>query len=316
MQSIPSVEILMTTYQGEAWLDVQLATIFAQTYDDWRLLIRDDGSTDRTRDIIRFWRDRFPDKVVFIDEQDPSHLGDLASFSALMSASSANYIMAADQDDVWYRDKVAKAVSTMQSLEQQHDTDQPLLVHTDLRMVDGNLREIQKSAAKHRGLKPSSGATIGNLCLENTAFGATLMMNRALIKLSLPRPQVWVHGDWWFALVAVAFGAVKALPDITVDYRRHHQNISVNLSFADSLRGVLNPLKHRRAFYEKLKVNYRIVQAFLDRFDELLTERDRRTLRVFLDLQNLGFWERRRAILRHHILFSSFVRTVGLLVLA
>ena len=310
------MEILMTTYQGESWADVQIATIVAQDYDDWRLLIRDDGSTDRTRDIIRFWRDRFPNKIVILDEHNPQNLGVVGNFSALMTASSAPYVMLSSWDDVWYRDKVSNAVRAMRSLEARHGAECPLLIHTDLRMVDANLHELHPSALKHMGLVPSRNPTVGRFCLENTASGP-IIVNRALLQLGNPIPRAAKAEDWWLALVAAAFGVIEARPEVSMDYRRHGVNLSdVPLSLLASLRSVItHPLRHRRAFYAKLAVNQELIQAFLDSFDGRLSPRDRATVQAFLALPKLGFWARRRAILRHRIFYSSWARTAGLLLL-
>ena len=307
----------MTSYQGEDWVDVQLATISAQTYRDWRLIIRDDGSTDRTRDIIRSWRDRFPERIVFLDEHEPKNLGDSGNFCTLLEDSSANYIMPSDQDDIWYADKVSKAVAYMQALEKQHGANKPLLVHFDLRMVDDNLREIHPSYCKYQGIRPWRKTTIGNLCLENAVHGCTIIMNRALIQRSMPRPQSGVAGDWWYAFVAGAFGAIHASREITIDYRRHNRNISQSSpSLLATLKGIINPLQHRRAFYAKLTEHRQMAEAVLDRFSDELRAQDRATLCAFLGLQDLGFWARRAAIVRHRLWFTSRIRNIGLLVFA
>ena len=311
-----SVEILMTNYQGESWSDVQIATIVAQDYDNWRLLIRDDGSTDRTLDILRFWRDRFPDKIMILDEHNPQNLGLAGNVSALMTASSAPYVMFSSWDDVWYRDKVSNAVRAIRSLEAKYGAECPLLIHTDMRMVDANLHELYPSARKRFGVVPSRNLTVGRFCLENTASGP-IIVNRGLLQLGNPIPRAAKAEDWWLALVAAAFGVIEARPEVSMDYRRHGVNLSdVPLSLLASLRSVItHPLRHRRAFYAKLAVNQELIQAFLDSFDGRLSPRDRATVQAFLALPKLGFWARRRAILQHRIFYSSWARTAGLLLL-
>jgi len=309
----------MTNYQGESWSDVQIATIVAQDYDDWHLLIRDDGSTDRTLDILRSWRDRFPNKIAILDEHNPQNLGVVGNISALMTASSAPYAMFSSWDDVWYRDKVSNAVRAMRSLEARHGAECPLLIYTDLRMVDANLHELHPSTLKHLGHVPSRNRTVGHFCLENTAYGCTFIVNRALLQLGNPIPKAARVEDWWLALVAAAFGVIEARPEVSLDWRRHGVNVSnqlLPLPLLASLRSVItDPLRHRRAFYAKLEANQELIQAFLDSFDGRLSSRDRATLQAFLALPKLGFWARRRAILQHRIFYSSFTRTAGLLLL-
>jgi hypothetical protein len=224
--------------------------------------------------------------------------------------------MSADQDDIWYRDKVSKAVADMQALERQHGAERPLLVHFDLRMVDDNLRELHPSVLGHRGIQPWRKRSVGNLCLENAAHGCTLIMNRALILRSMPRPSSGIVGDWWYAFVAMAFGVIHASRDITIDYRRHNRNLSRSSSLKATLKGVLNPLQHRRAFYAKLAENRQMAQAMLDCYGNELPAKHRAALRAFLDLQELSFWARRAAIVRHRLWFTSHIRNIGLLILA
>lgn len=316
MDSEPFVEILLATYQGCEWLDVQLATIFAQTHKNWRLLVRDDGSTDGTKEIIVSWRDRFPEKIEFLDEGTPKNLGLTGNFSALMAASTSEYVMFADQDDVWYSDKITKAVTAIISLKNQHNDDLPLLIHTDARMVNANLCEIHPSALRYRGFMSTRKRRIGNLCLENSVQGCTIIANRALIRRSIPIPEAGLHVDWWLALVATAFGFIEIFPEISMDWRRHGANTSELSSITETFRNAVNPLKLRKNFYQKLKTNRSIIQSFLERFGDQLTTKNLATLQMFLNLQNLGFWARRCAILQHRVWFSSWIRTIGLLVLA
>ncbi len=308
----------MATYHGESWADVQIATIVAQDYEDWRLLIRDDGSTDRTLNILRRWRDRFPDKIAILDEHNPRNLGITGNFSALMSASSAPYVMFASWDDIWYRDKVSNALKAMRSLEAKYSANRPSLVHTDLRRVDANLHQVHPSELKHRGCVASRNRTVGRFCLENTVFGCALIVNRSLLELGTPIPSAAQSEDWWLALIAAAFGTIEFLPDVSLDWRRHGANDSdLSTSLIGSLRNLIaGPVAHRRTLYRNLAVNQEIVGAFLERFQDRLSESDRATVKAFLSLQHSGFWERRRAILKHRIFYTSWSRTAGLLLLA
>jgi glycosyltransferase involved in cell wall biosynthesis len=312
----PVVDILMATYNGETWLDVQLASIFAQDFADWHILVRDDASTDGTRSILRAWRDRFPMKITIMDEDDPKNLGVAGNFSALMAASAAPYVMLASWDDVWYPNKVSQALSAVSALEARRGTHTPLLVHTDLRMVDSNLRELHRSALKYRGMVPSRNPSIGRFCLENTAYGCTIIANRTLIEMAIPIPDAAACEDWWLALVATAFGEIVFRPEQTIDWRRHGANDSGVSSFLSSIKSVvISPAEHRRSFYSKIQPNRRIVRAFRDSFEDRLSPQVRSALDAFLELPDLGFWARRVAILRHRIWYSSRTRMIGLLVM-
>jgi glycosyltransferase involved in cell wall biosynthesis len=312
----PVVEIVMATYNGARWVDLQMASIVAQDYANWRLIIRDDASADETSSIIRAWRDRFPDRITILDEAGPVNLGLVGNFSALLIASSAPYVMMADWDDLWRGDKVSRAVSAITALEERAGPETPLLVHFDLRLVDANLNEIRNSSYSD-GVIPSRKRGVGGLCLENAVHGQALIANRALVDLATPIPRGAVWHDWWIALVATVFGKVEFRPEVSVDWRRHGANYSATSSLADSIRSVItNPLKHRQQFYTLTEVNRQVIGTFLDRFGSRLLPLDRDTLQAFMSLPDVDFWARRRAIWRHRIFYSSWVRTLGLLLLA
>jgi len=106
--------------------------------NDWLLLARDDGSSDHTREILSTFALSNPSRVELICETD--NLGAMGGFSRLLeyatSRGGCNYIMFADQDDVWKSDKLSKTLAEMKRLEDSYGADMPLLVHTDLTVVD------------------------------------------------------------------------------------------------------------------------------------------------------------------------------------
>lgn len=315
MQETPFVDVLMSTFNGASWLDTQLATIFAQDYQNWRLLIRDDGSSDQTRDIIKIWRDRYPEKITFVDESTSKNLGLGNSFSILMSASTAKYIVVADQDDVWYGNKISRSVAAIQLLAEREGMDKPLLIHTDVRVVDQNLRELCRSGMQYRGMCPIHKRTLASFCLENSAHGCTLILNRKLAEMCNPFPSKKIHVDWWIALVAEAFGKIEYRPEINMDWRRHKVNMSQASSLKANFLSMRHPLAHRKAFYEKLQENYVIIEEFLARFDSILPQRRKDALQFFLDLESYDFLRKRYLMLHYRLFFSSWMRALGFFVL-
>jgi hypothetical protein len=314
---LETVEILMATYQAESWCDVQIATIAAQDYKNWRLIIRDDASTDSTPSILRFWRDRYPGKIVLLDEDNPHNLGVTGNFSALMAASTAPYLMFSSWDDVWYRDKITKALGGIKQVEQKRGSTCPILVHTDWRIVDGDLRGVGNSARRHFGLNPERATSIGSLFLENQAWGCTVIANRSLVQKAGSIPKEAICEDRWLALTALAFGEMGWIPDVTLDWRRHGKNDSAQPStFAGAILSILrSPAEYRRGFQSKVLLSQSVIAAFYASFREALSHEDRTAVEAFLGLRSMGFWERRRAILKHRILYSSTLRNLGLLAL-
>lgn len=134
--------ILLAAYRGTHYVGEQIESILAQDCDDWRLVLSDDG--DFTEDILDGYAERYPEKIVRY--RSGLRFGSAkAHFMHLISHFSerAPYIMLSDQDDIWHKDKARRTLSLMKKTET--DFNGPILVHTDLRVVDASLHEISPS---------------------------------------------------------------------------------------------------------------------------------------------------------------------------
>lgn len=217
------IDIIMGTYNGEAFLREQIESLLAQTVTDWRLLIRDDGSKDGTVAIIREYVEHYPGRIMQMDA-DGGNLGVVANFGRLMEASEAPYVMFCDQDDRWYPDKIAVTREAMNALEEKHGRDKPLMVHTDARLVDVNMQPTHDSF--HRALSHDmTDITLEHELVQNTAHGCTMMMNRALVTCALPFPSEARMHDMWVHLLVLSLGYSAYLDVATLDYRQHGKNV-------------------------------------------------------------------------------------------
>ncbi len=127
--------ILLSTYNGEKYLAAQLDSIISQHFQDWLLIIRDDGSNDSTIAIINHYKQK--DNRIVFHKDEKGNLGADNSFAELlMIAPESNYYSFADQDDVWEANKLTLAITTLQA----QNNHEPLLCHCDLRVVDKNLK--------------------------------------------------------------------------------------------------------------------------------------------------------------------------------
>ena len=117
------VNIVLSTYNGARFLAEQLESIQKQTFTDWQLLIRDDGSTDTTPKIISEFVASDP-RIRFINEHDRQNVGVIKNFFTLVKYDVADYYFFSDQDDVWLPDKLA----TMLAEAVKHDLSQPLML--------------------------------------------------------------------------------------------------------------------------------------------------------------------------------------------
>lgn len=218
-----SLDILLATYNGEAYLPELLSSLLTQTDQNWKLLVRDDGSSDATLAIIEDYKPRFGERLHLV-KSHKTRLGAIQNFAALLEASSAEYIMFCDQDDVWMEDKIARTRSAMHELETQYTMFVPLLVHTDATIVDQTLTPIGASFAQHHRSQPLH-SSFSRLLVQNMVHGCTVMANRTLVNSALPLPPAVRMHDMWLALIASSLGAIAYINQPTVYYRQHDNNV-------------------------------------------------------------------------------------------
>ncbi|MDT8451880.1 MAG: glycosyltransferase family 2 protein [Gammaproteobacteria bacterium] len=217
------IEIIMSTCNGALHIEAQLDSIIAQTHGDWRLLIRDDGSVDATLEIISAYADRYKDKITLLQDTR-GNIGPCASFGVLLESTTAGYVALCDQDDVWLPDKLESQLRCIRDVEAAADENLPVLVHSDLRVVDESGSVVAESFWRYQKLQPSRMQTLPGLLVQNCVTGCATMINRPLIKLAAPIPEQAIMHDWWLALIAVSCGKVVAMQSVTLNYRQHGAN--------------------------------------------------------------------------------------------
>lgn len=216
------VLILLAAYKGSAYIRPMVDSILAQDCDQWQLILSDDG-TD-TADILQTYADRYPDKIRHY--RSGLRFGSAQKhFMHLLRrfGDQAPYIMFCDQDDVWHLDKVSKTLAKMRQTEE--DPQVPVMVHTDLNVVDGALQQIHPSFLEYSGLD-GNAMQLHRLLVQNVVTGCTMMINRALAQLAdrdFDEKAVRMH-DWYLALLASACGKCAFLPETTIEYRQHGSN--------------------------------------------------------------------------------------------
>jgi len=234
------VAILLATYNGERYLDELMRSLLAQTHCDFVVIARDDCSNDQTPTILSRWSTAYPDKVFLLSDKR-GRLGSLRSFSLLMEECASPYFALCDQDDVWLPEKVALCFREMRALEETCGKAMPILVHSDLTVVDQNLREISASFFKRIRVNPTRAGQLDQLIINNMVAGCSSMGNQALLELACPIPDEVPYHDWWLALLAASCGVLRTMAQPTLLYRQHGGNqigaqIQVRLDVLRKLR--------------------------------------------------------------------------------
>ena len=219
------IEILLSTYNGAKYLPEQIKSVLNQSFTDWHLLIRDDGSTDETLNILNEYAEKYPLKIKRVVD-DSGNVGVIRSFEILLKNSTADYIMFCDQDDFWLPDKIELSVEKILQMEKQFGKNIPFLVHTDLKVVDENRNVISDSMWKFVGLQPKKILkSIYNLALCNCVTGCTILMNKKAKEVSIPFVYPVEMHDAWIALCVKKYGEIDFVDTPTIEYRQHEKNL-------------------------------------------------------------------------------------------
>ena len=235
---LPRVAVLLSTFNGERFLGEQLDSILAQSGVEVLLHARDDGSCDGTPDLLRSYAENWPTLAA---APRGENLGVARSFLTLLRSApaEAEFFAFCDQDDIWERDKLQRAVAAI-----ARDSG-PALYCSNVTLVDENLAPL--------GVGPDNAdPRFEHLLYENIAFGCTVVMNRAAREVIVahdPGSAVVMH-DWWCALLVAAFGQVRYDPRPSVFYRQHGGNVVGQRGVAwQALRETRRFLRGARSFY-------------------------------------------------------------------
>ena len=214
----PKIEILMATYNGEKYVGEQIDSIIHQTYKNWKLLIRDDNSTDKTLEILKEYEKK--DKRIKVIEDKKGNLGFVKNFEELLNCSTEDWVMFSDQDDYWLENKIEKYVTTLN--ENSNDIfEKPILIHSNSFICDDNLKIIKNEFIN---------SNIASKYNEDSYYfayfvqGSTVLINRKIIDLALPfSKNVTVH-DRYFHLLAEFLGKRIFINESLIKYRQHSNN--------------------------------------------------------------------------------------------
>ncbi len=218
-----SIYIVLSTFEGGEHIREQVESIFAQSDSNWRLLVRDDGSTDQTSEYLEGLA--AGDARLEILRDDYGHLGGNGSFSLLMEAAllrGADWIALSDQDDVWKPDKLERQIARLG--ESNARPEDCVLLHSDLVVVGPDLDVVHASLHGSMRLRHEPDSPLATLLIQNFVTGCTCIVSRGLLERALPIPEEAIVHDWWLALCAASYGRLLFDTEQHVLYRQHSRN--------------------------------------------------------------------------------------------
>lgn len=204
------ISVCMATYNGEKYIAEQLASILKQLSENDEVIISDDGSKDKTCELIKALGDKRIRLVFNQGEHGFTH-----NFENALKLAKGDYIFLSDQDDIWLDSKVA---DTMKVLE-EYD-----FAVSDCITIDQNMNIIQKSRFETFDMKPG----FSNHLIKSRFLGCCMAFKRSVLDASLPFPKndFLVEHDIWLAAVAFLYFNSKLIYKPLIYYRRHGNNVS------------------------------------------------------------------------------------------
>lgn len=299
------ITVLLASFNSESFLAEQLLSIFDQTQKPFEILISDDFSSDATSAIIERLSQHgetfigIEKQVNILCEQGLySNFRNL--FRIAVQASSDVYLLC-DHDDIWFPHKIETSVVALQSLDERMGTgDFPLLVFSDLAVVDEKGVMVSPSFANYQGLPDPQTQPLERLLHQNVVTGCTCCFNRQLLEIAYPIPEEVVMHDHWLALCARVFGHSHYIDEPLVKYRQHGKNaVGAKRSRKSGLSAWLDPafLKALLIFPWHFAQSIEQAKALLERIEGsgvAVAKCDVSTIKAFVRLKEARPGERVR----------------------
>ena len=209
------IVVLLSTYNGEKYLEEQIDSILKQkTSHQIDLMVRDDGSTDGTIGILKSYEEKYPTRVKVLYEENIGYIK--SYFELIRKAEGYDYYALSDQDDIWLEEKIDIAISLCEACEQEG----PILYGSSSFLVNDQLEKMGETQKDLRGI------TWDNVLIQNIFPGHTQVFNDALcriLKSEIDCTKVYVH-DFWITYMALLYGTTIFDNQSHTLYRQHGTN--------------------------------------------------------------------------------------------
>jgi glycosyltransferase involved in cell wall biosynthesis len=304
-------DVILAVWNGKDYLPAMLDSLLSQTTSEFNVLVRDDGSTDGSREILENYKQKFDGRLSVI-AGEPTRSA-TANFAILMRETKADYVLFADQDDVWRPEKVGLTLRSLKEAEAKYGRSTPIYFATDIEVANKDLELINPSYWKWKRLKASRMSKLSQSLICVSIQGMASGINRALLDLANPVSAKAISHDWWTQLIAAAMGKVICDPTTTALYRVHGGNASIPkpVGVLPYLRLGLDASFLRRGLGRRIEQADALADALAGRMppDKL------KIIRRFTRLQSQGFLQRRWTLVSGNYLYHDLVRSVATFVL-
>ena len=308
----PTILIMMTTYNGEEFLIQQIESICQQSYSNWQLVVRDDGSSDQTLAILNAYAEK--DARIQVVQNQTDYHGAYPNFWGLVAyckqLKAYDYYMFADQDDVWDKDKLEVYMNFCSD----KGLNEPLLVYGDMRIIDGDGQVTSNSLEANLGIAYTNAIST---FFAHKVHGCNSFFNRCLFELALPlspeEPEAkYVSHDNYYTKFAALLGQVYYLPRPMMSYRRYGTNVTSQHAYDFKLKRILKRLTALEELAKDHALTYRQTRATLERMKLLpLADGQMKLLKTVETILDRGGIYAIKQISKHHIDWGKRVKNLS-----
>jgi glycosyltransferase involved in cell wall biosynthesis len=279
-----NVSVILTTFNGATFIEKQIQSILKQNTPPDEIIICDDNSTDGTVSLLNTFINNKLIKVFVNGER----LGVVENFKkAAKLARQGNWLVFADQDDIWAPQKLTRLMDEMQVMDDGYTA---ALIYSDLSIIDKNDVVISESFWAKQKIRPEK-IKLATLLYGNIATGCTMIINYPMAEEFFEMGNANFLHDEWLALIAYSFGRARFLRDKLVFYRRHEGNVTFSEDykvpgFKDSIKEDVDHLSGKKKF---LPHEFDLAKAFLLKYRSRLSHEQINIIERFIKQENKNY---------------------------
>ena len=281
---MPQLDILLASYNGCRYIEMQITSIVAQSFRDWNLIIHDDGSSDQTLEIINKWQ-AIDKRITLVNDGIVFH-NSADNFMHLLKFAKSDFIMFADQDDVWLDNKI----ELMMEVINKKDNTKPQVVYANAYIWNNTM--ITSSTVpfwKPKELKDT-------LFLNGGIHGCVSLFNRKVLEILNRQKGHQAMHDHVLLLVALCLGEITYMEDNLVLFRRHDSAVT---NGTEIKKGIVGNLANKGKLPVVDKKHYDAIALFKTNNAKLLNDKQVELLEIYLSMPDINLLKRYIMVLKH-----------------
>lgn len=259
------VQILMSTFNGEKYLQEQLNSLFNQENIKLDILVRDDNSTDKTKEIL----DRNHIKWYTGKNLKPAK----SFFDLIKKSGDFEYYAFCDQDDVWDTKKLYIAIEKLEKC----NNNKPSMYFSNKKIVDQNLNYLYTT-------NETKKISLGSSLITNIATGCTIVINKKMMEaLKKYSPSfIEMHDAWVYKLCLALDGNVVFDKNSYINYRQHQNNVIGNSE------SILSKIKRRlKGIIKCNHIKEKMALEILEGYKDVISQKNLEILNDFVSYKKL-----------------------------